>query len=354
MSQYPSSEPPVWGALPAEQYLLVRIRDSWLLFTVSVKTTGQLTNELQHNWNYNSTETPQAQRQRLIRHFVRDLEEIPIEWDSLRVGDDDPRPLVKIPTEQEIQTILAPWRPQSLRFAAAKIWMAHPEDRIPWVRTYYDEDPDIRREHDEQFAAWKAEINDEEHFASNPLDTLEQALPWLVLEDESLLNVGRDWEAVLDTMPELIGPIMPDSTNGIYRVEPPGSMEDQLIKKGQARLREEALQLASREERIALAERSTNSLQFWNISTVVLIVDQDAFALKKLKVVFADARGYTIRYGFEDADEQWWSARTDGAAGGPIDGNAVWNEDTYQCGLGEAYRVDGVVGKDLYNIQDLL
>lgn len=123
-------------------------------------------------------------------------------------------------------------------------------------------DPDIRREHDEQLAAWKAEINDEEHFANNPLDTLEQALPWLVLEDESLLNVGRDWEAVLDIMPELIGPIMADSTNGpIYRVQSLHSTMDELIKTEQASLREQALQLASREERVALAESSRNSLQ---------------------------------------------------------------------------------------------
>lgn len=87
---------------------------------------------------------------------------------------------------------------------------------------------------------------------------------------------------------------------------------------------------------------------------MLVIVDQDAFALKKLKIVFADAKGNTIRYGFEDADEQWWGARTEAIGGGPIDGNPVWNEDTYQCGLGEAYRVDGVVGRNLYNIQDLL
>lgn len=308
-----------------------------------------VTNNLQQNWNPEAVETPDAQRRRLIRDFVRRVEKIPTEWDPLRASvHEEPKPLVKTPTEEDILGILSPWRPQSLRYAAAKIWHSRPQDRVVWVRTHYDADENVRRQQDEQFAAWKAGINDEDHFDSNPYDDLEQALPWLVLEDKSLFNVGRDWEAVLDTMPELIGPFLRDISDGrLCRVR-----RDKLVESTQAEIREQALRLTRSEDRVALVE-GTNSLQLYSICTVLIIVDQDAFAREKLKLVFADARGHTIRYGFVDPDDDWWLIRNE-IFGGPIDGNPVWNNDRGENGVGSAYRADGVVGRDLYGIQDLL
>ena len=126
-----------------------------------------------------------------------------------------------------------------------------------------------------------------------------------------------------------------------------------LYRREQIDIREQALHLSNREGRIALVE-AANRLQQWNIATVLIVVDQDAFALKKLKLVFADAQRYTIRYGFVDADSDWWWARQQADAGGAIEGNSIWNGVEDECGIGETYRADGVVGMDLYNIQDLI
>lgn len=135
------------------------------------------------------------QRRRLVRAFVTELDEIPNGWDLVRVSQHLPAPaMVKVPTEAEVNQVLAPWRPQWLRYAAAKIWFSAPECIVVWVRTHYDSDPDARREQDELFASWVSVIDEEDHFDSNPTDSLEEALKWLVLDDESLFAVGSQWE----------------------------------------------------------------------------------------------------------------------------------------------------------------
>ncbi|CEJ91573.1 hypothetical protein VHEMI07275 [[Torrubiella] hemipterigena] len=334
MSHYEPSSAPVWGFLPSEQYLL-------------------------HHWNRESEETVEIQRQRLIRDFVRNVDETPFKWDIVRLSTclEAPPPLDVPPTEGDIETILAPWRSQSLRFAAAKIWNTTITDCMVWVRTHYDADEAVRQEDDVQFAAWVAEIDDENHFNGNPSDDLEQALKWLILEDESRFNVGRDWELVLDIMPELIIPYSESEGGAVeaaaqYRDPRQWRRVAKRVQQYQEEMRDKASKLTSTEDLIALVE-SANILQELSLCAVVILADKDAFAQKRLKMVFVDGHGHTIRYALVDNDDCWWEVRSE-LFRGTLDGNPYWLGEEEGSGVGPAYKADGVVGKELYGIQDLL
>ncbi|THC97636.1 hypothetical protein EYZ11_002862 [Aspergillus tanneri] len=70
--------PPPWGTIIIEQYLI-------------------------RNWSYSSPKEPNQQRQRLIQEFL-EMEDVPETWEFFK----DPPP--RLPTEEEINVILRPWR----------------------------------------------------------------------------------------------------------------------------------------------------------------------------------------------------------------------------------------------------
>ncbi|KAL2815106.1 hypothetical protein BJX63DRAFT_442109 [Aspergillus granulosus] len=98
---------PCWGRLPVEQYLI-------------------------RYWSHSSSETADDQRKRLIYENIQ-LDEIPKEWDPTDFGEAsswkptnaDTGPAFtsnRIPTDEEIATILRPWRSDDMRKRAWQIW----------------------------------------------------------------------------------------------------------------------------------------------------------------------------------------------------------------------------------------
>ena len=105
------------------------------MYSASLSLT-QLTQ--QRHWDYSSSESPTAQRQRLIRAFTK-VDTIPEKWDTVR-GSFSYSPMERIPTAQEVRDILEPWRTLRWREAAASLW-AERYDEGTWLPTYYA--PDI-------------------------------------------------------------------------------------------------------------------------------------------------------------------------------------------------------------------
>lgn len=261
--------------------------------------------------------------------------------------------MVHVPTEGEIRDILEPWRPQWARFAAAKVWHSFPEQVTVWIRTHYDSDPDIRRRHDELFATWVACIRDEEQFETNANDTLEDALKWLIWDNESLFNVGRDWERALDTMPELIGPRTDSKTTRLSISDLEGQSwfhDDRKL------LRDDLLKISDTQGRIKHIEGLANYVQADCVHNAIVVVDQEAFDKEKLKIVFADSRGNTVRYAFTKHDSDWFYLRRELDGGGKLELSQEWYDEfnERESGIGEAYRVTGAIGKNLYQVDDLL
>ncbi|RYP62166.1 hypothetical protein DL771_009839 [Monosporascus sp. 5C6A] len=156
---------PPWGSLPAEQFLI-------------------------RNWDPVSSLTPDEQRRTLIRAFLA-MENVPTEW-CLKANNGN---VSRVPTESEVQFILAPWRPLSLRNVAAYIWQDRPEGLII-LRTYYG--------NDEEAAAKFEEWLDRE--MGNGGSESEEDNWWRILDDRERFNFPDDqWHRVLDVLPELVG-----------------------------------------------------------------------------------------------------------------------------------------------------
>lgn len=262
--------------------------------------------------------------------------------------------MVKTPTQAQIHEILEPWRPQWLRHAAAKIWHANPEERVVWVRTHYDSDLELRRQHDALLASWTTIINGRDHFDRNENDTLESALRWLVLDDESVFNVGN-WERMLAVLPELVGPFLGKCDfRSVFRARTGGSWQH-IFDFARRDLHEKLQQIEGSQERRDYLERVGNMPQRVSIATAIIIVDQEAFARQQLKLVFVDHRGNIIRYALVNHDGGWFDVRRF-LSGRELEDYPEWNNRNGegQGGVGEAYRVDGAIGRDLYQVGDML
>jgi hypothetical protein len=120
--------PPI-GSLPVEQYLVVGDTQytACLFYDLSLLTTQQ------RNWNHSATDAPSQQRRRLIHRFL-ELDEIPEEYVSL---DEFPP---RMPTPEEIDTILKPWRSDNdLR---RKAYYMSKDNVLVFLRTHYNLDDD--------------------------------------------------------------------------------------------------------------------------------------------------------------------------------------------------------------------
>ncbi|RYP70211.1 hypothetical protein DL771_005598 [Monosporascus sp. 5C6A] len=139
---------------------------------------------VQRNWDPASSLTPDEQRKTLIRAFLA-MENVPAEWCAVANNGN----ISQVPTESEVQSILAPWRPLSLRNVAAHIWQDRPEGLII-LRTYYG--------NDEEAAAKFEEWLDRE--MGNGGSESEEDSWWRILDDRQRFNFPDDqWHRVLDT-----------------------------------------------------------------------------------------------------------------------------------------------------------
>lgn len=155
--------------------------------------------------------------------------------------------------------------------------------------------------------------------------------------------------AGLDVLPELVGP--PATSAHLTKSE---MQDDEGFQQAREFLQGELSQMENVQDRIDYIERLGNEMQMYCVSCAVVVVDQEAFVREKLKIIFADTRGNTVRYAFTDHDGEWYHLRRE------LDGGQLefpeWNNDNEDIpgGVGDAYRVGGSMGKELYLLGNLL
>lgn len=247
------------------------------------------------------------------------------------------RPLDREPTPEEINDILAPWRPPPWRAAAFRIWTARYDEAI-WLRTHYGGGDDGG---DAAFRAWCTAVQEDYDPAFD-----EDALSWCVLDDAGLLAPLDDdgWERVLDLVPELAGPVQ-----GYRRGVDEGSDEVRRLRAA----------VWAAEDRDAEAETGAAGmgLQVQAVATFLLVADREAWDTRRLRLLYLDAWGNIVRHSRirpEDVFEtrhQWMGKKFR---------DCNWWLDEYdESGLrhepggrlGEKYRARGAMGRVLYGLE---
>lgn len=92
--------------------------------------------KLQHHWDTSSTASRSDQTRELIRAFLQ-LETIVEAWDATGRTSENTA-MERVPTDEEVRAVLAPWRPLRWRQAALSIWKYRCDEAI-WLRTHYEE-----------------------------------------------------------------------------------------------------------------------------------------------------------------------------------------------------------------------
>ncbi|CAI7633482.1 unnamed protein product [Penicillium manginii] len=294
---------PAWGELPIEQYFI-------------------------QNWSFSSTKTPNQQRSRLVTEFLN-LNTLPFKWFKMPDLKDLPAQGTgfRLPTTEEIDIILRPYRCENLRCAL---------------------NSDQRVKDDTQMEEWI----DTEKFG--------EEAEWAVLDSEDLFNFGpgsESWRQIYDIIPELAGPLLlqpfqvrsGDGECVVKRVPGPG---DDILKnmyiyfKRDLATAKEDDPAAWLHERDSVIESTGMALQKVVTSTYMVAADQEAFQTGKLLVLYLDGFRRVIR-----------EVRIDDELDdiGSIVGS--WTETSdlpdYSI-LSERYRVNGDLGRELYQLIEVL
>ncbi|KAJ6088010.1 hypothetical protein N7467_006924 [Penicillium canescens] len=288
---------PKWGELPIEQYMI-------------------------RHWDFAAAESPDQQRLRLIRQFI-DVDEIPREWDPVNYGAPPPR----MPTVEEIDLILRPWRSDELR---KKAWQMLESGALApiFLRTHYDP------KDDETMEEW---ISASEEF--------ENQAWWACLNDATLFNFGSDWQRVYEIMPEVAGPL-----NGARYKRSPAS---ELVDMSRARFKTWLAKAKQneperwREDPHAFIEVEGASLLRTVAAAYFLVADQTAFETGHLRLMYVDGKRNVIRETRICVDGQ---TITDVIMDWDQLGLApeFWEEGT----IGDRYRVTGDLGRELYQLSE--
>ncbi|OJJ30809.1 hypothetical protein ASPWEDRAFT_118459 [Aspergillus wentii DTO 134E9] len=286
-----------WGSLPIEQYLI------------------------QH-WNDSATESPAEQRLQLISEFLN-LDEFPAQWVPV---DGEPNPETK-PTAAQIETILQPWRPLSLRKKAWEILYSNKEYPL-LLRTHYSPDPPQRSMDDEKIEEW-----------AHASEMLQDRLDWAYLNDPTLFNFGPDWHRIYEIMPEAAGPM---DGSGVRKQEP----SDLSLPQFKDALREHKHFEEWKEDKQKYIENMASSMQRDVTAAYMLIADEEAFETDHLRLLYVDYKLNIIRESRVEADGQWITDLImDWDQAGMLD-------EFWERGIGEKYRVDGELGAPLYQLTE--
>ncbi|KAL2811881.1 hypothetical protein BJX63DRAFT_443865 [Aspergillus granulosus] len=282
---------PRWGQLPVEQYLI-------------------------RYWDYSSSESVDGQRKRLVREYMQ-LEEIPKEWDPTQFTEYSERQPERIPTAEEVATILRPWRSDDMRKRAWHLWAGENFYAPIMLRTYY-------------------ENGSEDNYADSA--------DWAVLDDAELFNYGSDWKQILSVLPEIIGFSM------AYRRASSQAKLDRALPKLKG-----AFTRAKREHPgwkqdvnlLLIGNRYARDLLCSVSMGWLWIVDEEAFETDKLLVVYLDAKQDITVQGRMDVDQgdmdeillKWY----DRVPPGPI-----FDEGT----VGDNYRLDTESGREFFRLTE--
>lgn len=311
---------PPWGAFPAEQYLI-------------------------RHWDAASPLSVGDQRRGLIRAFL-ELDAIPKEWDA--TGRRRDVPVARVPTEQEINEILVPWRPLRWREAAHHLWR-HRDDHEIWLRTHYAEGSDAKFK----------EMRDIDEDYDPCFEEDERS--WTVLDNADLFK--GDWSVALDLLPELVGPpVNGDAYSnrlwcGFQNIE---VLRQELRESIAARLRfgaqgDEAEQLKVEDVEAGYVGMD---MQVNVVFTYIFIADAEAFETDSLRLLFLDAKGVIVRESRIKVEETWemrnyWTAYKFRETDIWSDRNRSDNSPCPRPGslLGDRYKITGDKGRALYGLE---
>ncbi|EAQ88287.1 hypothetical protein CHGG_04906 [Chaetomium globosum CBS 148.51] len=237
MSTSNETEPPAWGVLPVEQYLI-------------------------RKWDPSSKLNPDEQRAALLAAYI---DEDVLDPELLA------SPPSRIPTEAEIAEILAPWRPQKLRCIAAS-YVVPNSGFHQWLilRTYYGGGA----ADDAKLRDW-LDLDECEGSQIQPEDEWHS-----VLDDPALFDVGDDWQRVYTLLPELAARV-PDRRFTDWHVETVRNFAAMHKKPGEGVDDEEYEDLIMRYAVMGSA---------W-----LLVLDEDAFEAGEFGLIMRDAKGNPVK-----------------------------------------------------------
>lgn len=291
-------------------------------FSLQAILHRETANVPQRYWDFAATESPDQQRLRLIRQFI-DLDEIPREWDPVNYGAPPPR----MPTAEEIDTVLRPWRSDELRQKAWQILESGNAAPI-FLRTHYNP------EDDEKMEEW---VGASEEF--------ENQAWWACLNDATLFNFGFDWKRVYDIMPEVAGIV---SGAGYKRYPSPEIVMSRTQFKTSLGKTKQNEPDRWREDPPRFIEVEAAGLLRTVAAAYILVADQKAFETGgQVRLVYVDGKRNVIRETRVEADAQtitdvimnWDQLNL------PPD---LWEEGT----IGDRYRVAGDLGRELYQLSE--
>ncbi|KAJ5666093.1 uncharacterized protein N7477_008541 [Penicillium maclennaniae] len=308
------SNAPLWGALAVEQYLI-------------------------NNWDASSTETPAQQRQRLIYGYL-DLQEVPIEWLEDPACLLEGTPPRRTPTTNEIDVILRPYRNDALRRRASQIHEHHYKDFPVFLRTHYSVEEDKRTKEDELMDQWASS------------GEFEYEAWWASLNDATQFDFGSEWRRVFEILPEIAGPgsggsLTERTLKRALDLEDNDLVELRVWFKEALHREKQRDPYRWRENREAVIEEAATSMQHVITEIYMIIADEEAFRSGRLLVVFLDGFRNIIRQARFDTDEY--------DVDYIVSGFTETNEFAVDTTVGEKYRVEGELGKQLYqlNSEDL-
>ena len=303
---------------------------------------------MQRNWDWKSTDSSPIQRLKLVRRFLdlpaisNDLDvlgSLRSEWGRRYSWSRDLWPSLdtvvvpRLPTPREVDRILKPWRPLTLRQKAVDFWMdiASGGDEAIWLRTYYEPGSD---------EIWEQFLDKEED--ENP--SFESRLDVRFLNDATCFNFGNDWELVFDLLPEARG-------------YPPRGLRDQHFERAR---REITHILQSKEPKEfdhgfiqpweSRVTAEIHLMQAYCSCNYIVIADKEAFASNKLRLIFFDCARNIVRHGRIPVEDACMVSAYQ------MQGRILeqyWTDDrgTY-CKLGEKYLPEGEFGNFLYTLND--
>lgn len=325
---------PPWGDLAVEQYFIVRSSCHLLIPSLCTWDIKTLTRHLQTNWDHSSAETPDQQRKRLVAEFL-ELKLIPAEWMTNCEGD----PLLippREPSTEEIETILRPYRCEKLRWHADNIYTG---ELCPMLlRTHYSNDEDEKKRHDEMMEKWtNGEIFGDEAW-------------WAVLDDADIFNFGSDWRRIYDILPEVSYPIefgcitKDDHRYFVRYIEPCEYGEMRPFFKRDLAARKQSDPQAWRDDRDSVIESVGMTMQSSATTTYIFIADEEAFESGRPRVIYLDGLRRIVREGRMDPERDDF---------GSIIGLRMTTYELLEyTTLDEKYRVNGEIGKELYQLTE--
>lgn len=212
--------------------------------------------------------------------------------------------ILRVPTEDEVQEILAPWRSQRLRQLAARL-LKRCEDDLMILRTDYS-----NPEGNDMLQDWIEvdRVSDSEFHPEN--------LWWRILNEPSYFDFGEKWDQVLHILPEIVVP------NG---------------SKAESRKLNERIFKRSVRNRSRLEAFQWVSVRGWPL----VVADKESFDTQELRVLFLDGHGYIVRHSRVEPCDMAWLKETKEMV-------KLQQSHWWEAGeVGEKYRPDGEMGRTL-------